>query len=51
MKISKGNWLKRFFKSNLCQCWACKNIRAVGGYQPCHNHCGNGEPKSPPRKP
>lgn len=43
-------WLKQFFKSS-CDCWACKNIRAGGGYQPCQSYKKTGEPKAPPHKP
>ncbi len=34
-----------------CQCWACKNIRAGGGYQPCHKLKNSGELAKPPRRP
>ncbi len=39
------------FKTKLCDCWACKNVRAGGGYQPCHNRKGSGQIKQPPKKP
>ena len=40
-------WLKKLIG---CQCWACKNVRLGGGYQPCHNVKKTGELKAPPRK-
>lgn len=39
-------WLKKLMG---CQCWACKNVRLGGGYQPCHKKVA-GEPKAPPRR-
>lgn len=40
-------WLKKLMG---CQCWACKNVRLGGGYQPCHNQSKGGESISkPPR--
>lgn len=34
-----------------CDCWACKNARAGGGYQPCHKTAKRSKAGSPPKKP
>ena len=41
-------WLKKLMG---CQCWACKNVRLGGGYQPCHNNPKNKGISQPPKKP
>lgn len=41
-------WLKKLMG---CQCWACKNVRLGGGYQPCHNSHKNKGISQPPKKP
>lgn len=43
--------MKWFGHLKQCDCWACKNVRAGGGYQPCHKPKHSSMIITPPETP